>query len=209
MEVLPAGVLVCTSTTLDVTRTGKLSEGRGNEPASYGRGGGVQAPPAVATLHPEGQTELPDILIQTGELPVCMKHTSPRQQGFFLFLTSSSLTMSSLAQRVRARSDSFSCTFLHKVKRKAPGWHHFLHTATKEANVKVPNYLFQFYIFCLNIKLAFNTTQFFLQLEPFKQTGDVTERGYKRVKARHAAVVKWNCLKPLQIRALQLSIKII
>lgn len=38
MEVLPAGVLVCTSTTFDVNRTGKLSEGRGNEPASY-RGG--------------------------------------------------------------------------------------------------------------------------------------------------------------------------
>lgn len=35
MEVFPAGVLVCTSTTFDVNRTGKLSEGRGNEPASY------------------------------------------------------------------------------------------------------------------------------------------------------------------------------
>lgn len=45
MEVLPARVLVCTSTTFDVNRTGKLSEGRGNEPASYrGRRGGAGSP---------------------------------------------------------------------------------------------------------------------------------------------------------------------
>lgn len=34
MAVLPARFLICTSTTFDVNRTGKPSEGRGNEPAS-------------------------------------------------------------------------------------------------------------------------------------------------------------------------------
>lgn len=49
----------------------------------------------------------------------------------------------------------------------------------RKQNVKVPNYLFQFYIFLLEYKIGFqyNDTVFPPQLELFKQTGDLTKQG--------------------------------